>query len=130
MEDKTHYEVIGVAPDASHHLIRKAFMKLAEKYQSDRGKFAAAGWYFDRLKVAYDALSDYGDRCRYNAERGLPEPPAPEQRGEVSWLEGLARLIPSNWYVFAFMAVGVIYVTARYFNEYWTRAHSGGVPGP
>jgi len=115
MEEKTYYEIIGVGPNASQHQIRNSFMKLATKYQRDRRNFAAAGWYFDRVKSAYDALSDYESRCEYNARLGLPEPPQPEDRRAVSWLEGLAQLVPGSWYIFGFVLVGAIYIAARVF---------------
>jgi curved DNA-binding protein CbpA len=131
MEDKTHYEILGVPPDASQHATRNAFMKLAEKYQSDRAKFSAAGGYLDRLKDAYDAVSDYDSRCRYNAERGLPEPPEPEDSTEVSWFEGITSVIPSNWHVFAFMAVGAIMYAAYRFKYWWVGGgYEGGLPSP
>jgi len=94
MDDKTHYEILGVLPDASHRRIRKAFMKLAEEYQHDRRKFPAAGWYFDRLKKAYDTLSDYDARCRYNAALGLPEPSGPEDGNDEGFLVDMDNAFP------------------------------------
>ena len=115
MDEKTYYEIIGVRPDASPHQIRNSFMKLATKYQQDRRNFSAAGWYFDRLKAAYNVLSDYESRCQYNARLGLPEPPQPEERDAVSWLEGLAQVVPGSWYIFGSVLIGVIYLGARVF---------------
>jgi hypothetical protein len=106
-------------------------MKLADKYQSDRRNFPAAGGYFDRLKDAYDAVSDYDSRCRYNAERGLPEPPEQEDSTEVSWFEGIASVIPSNWHVVAFIAVGAIVYAAYEFKYWWVGGgYEGGLPSP
>ena len=124
-ENKNYYDILGVAADAENRQIRKAFMRLANEYQSDRAKFPAADWYFERLKVAYDGLSDHEVRCRYNADRGLPEPPAPEDPDAITWLEGLAGLIPSNWYVYAFILVGVMYALARVI-AWKSIADSGG----
>ena len=115
MAEATFYEIIGVAPDASHHQIRKAFMRLAEEYQADRKNFPAAGWYFDRAKKAYDKLSDHEARCLYNEERGLPPPPGEVDRRAVGWVDGFATLIPGNWYIFAFIGVALVYLGVRLF---------------
>jgi curved DNA-binding protein CbpA len=112
-ENKNHYDVLGVPADAGSREIRQAFLRLARKYQADLATFPAAGWYLERLNAAYEELADYETRCRYNAERGLPTPPTPEEPESISWLEGLTSLIPSNWYVYAFILVGLIYLLAR-----------------
>jgi len=125
-ENNNYYDILGVPADAESRQIRKAFMRLANEYQSDRAKFPAADWYFERLKAAYDGLSDYEARCRYNADHGLPEPPASEDPDEMNWLEGLASLIPSNWYVYAFILVGLMYWLVRFLAWNSIAERSGG----
>jgi curved DNA-binding protein CbpA len=106
--DKNHYEVLGVAPDADYHQIRKAFMRLSAEYAKDRRNFPAAGWYAERAKEAYRILADFDSRRRYNAEIGLREPPPPVGREADQWWE---NVIPSNWYVYLFALIGVVTLT-------------------
>jgi curved DNA-binding protein CbpA len=105
VQQKTHYEALGVRPDANYQQLRKAYMRLSAEYAADRRNFPAAGWYGERVKEAYRVLSDPDARRRYNAELGLPEPPAPAGRETDQWWE---NVVPSNWYVYAFALVGVV----------------------
>jgi DnaJ-class molecular chaperone len=74
---------------------------------------------FEEAKTAYETLTDYDKRLRYNIERGLPDPPRHgTQDRQPGVVEELASLIPSRWYVFAFVFVGITYVAARIYARY------------
>jgi len=126
MEDKTHYDILGVQPTASHRQIRKAFMKLAEEYQNDRRKFPAAGWYFDRLKAAYDALSDDESRLRYNVERGLPALP-PEESDQEGFFSGVDSAVPEWPVILPLIFFAVLSVLAA---TVWRDAGAPALPFP
>lgn len=127
MEDKSYYEILGVPPTASHRQIRKAFMKLAEGYQNDRRKFPAAGWYFDRLKKAYGALSDYESRGRYNSERGLPPLPPPEESDQERFLSGVDGAVPEWPVILPLIFFGVLSLLAAMV---WRSYGDGSTPPP
>ena len=106
-DEKNYYDVLGVPPDVNYRDLRKAFMRLAAKYDADRRLFPAAGSYYDRAMAAYRVLSDHDSRRRYNADIGLPDPPQPVPRDEDEWW---AAVVPDNWYVYAFAFVGLVFV--------------------
>ena len=65
---KSHYDVLGVAQDASADAIKKAFRKLAIKYHPDKNPDdAEAEDRFKELAGAYEVLSDAGKREEYDA---------------------------------------------------------------
>jgi hypothetical protein len=70
---RSHYDVLGVAPDASHTTIRESYRRLAREFHPDRVAGSAAGG--DRMPMineAYRVLSDPGRRAVYDAERRSP----------------------------------------------------------
>ncbi|WP_456785920.1 J domain-containing protein [Cellulomonas sp. P5_C5] len=72
----THYEVLGVDPDASHHTIRAAYRRRARESHPDTGGSATE---FAAVSVAWWHLGEAGRRAEYDA--GL-DPAAPEGWGE------------------------------------------------
>lgn len=71
--DDLLYDVLGLAPDAPQRAVWEAFLSLIEKMQgATRSPVTTPA-----LGAAYRTLSDFDARCRFNAERGLPAPPAP-----------------------------------------------------
>ena len=119
METETYYDILGLRPDASHRHVVSAFAQVAERYHPRRTSDPSARQRFEEAKAAYETLTDYHKRLRYNIERGLPDPPrhGPGDR-RPGVVEELASLIPSKWYVFAFALVGIIYVAARIYARY------------
>ena len=85
MQNITHYERIGVSPDASHDQIRAAYRRLARRHHpdaddGDTDRMAA-------LNEAWRVLSDPGRRAMYDASlRTVPRPaaasPAPEPESD------------------------------------------------
>src|SRR5215468_9303263 len=64
---RDHYEVLGVAKNASEADVKKAYRKLARQYHPDRNpgdKTAAAK--FKEVQDAYDVLSDKSKRAQYD----------------------------------------------------------------
>jgi len=120
MESETYYDILGVQPDASHRALRQAFLSLRARQRTAMVSDPSALRLFEDAKMAYDALSDYEARCRYNAENGLPPPPRPEVRRPTSSLEEEENRLafwtsyvrwstwgwpPSPLYIFFFFAI-------------------------
>jgi molecular chaperone DnaJ len=62
---KDYYKLLGVPRDASPTAIRRAFQKLARRFEPDRAEDAYA-----ELQAAYETLSDAERRRRYDDELG------------------------------------------------------------
>ena len=73
---KTHYEVLGVAPDATAAEVRDAFRRRAREHHPDRaGSAAGGGGSMPDVNEAYRVLRDPGRRAMYDAElRGAASP--------------------------------------------------------
>lgn len=70
----THYEVLGVARDAAHDAIRRAYLAQARRHHPDRhrsrgpGAAAEAEDHMRRVNEAWAVLGDPARRRRYDAE--------------------------------------------------------------
>jgi molecular chaperone DnaJ len=67
---KDYYQLLGVPRDASPTAIRRAFRRLARRFQPDRAEDA-----FAELQAAYETLSDAERRRRYDDELGGADRP-------------------------------------------------------
>jgi DnaJ-class molecular chaperone len=124
MEAENYYDILGLRPDASHRELLSAFGRLAERYRRQMSDPAARGQ-FEQAKAAYQTLTDYGSRLRYNIERGLPDPPKHGKGSqEGSAIDGLASLIPGNWHVYAFVLVWLVCQIAFLFERKWIWDHT------
>jgi curved DNA-binding protein CbpA len=124
MEAENHYDTLGLRPDASHREVLHAFSRLAERYRRQMSD-PAARQRFQEVKAAYQTLTDYGSRLSYNIERGLPDPPRHGKHEEKpGFVEEMASLIPSRWYIFAFFVVGFVYMVVASVFDY-----HGPMPG-
>jgi molecular chaperone DnaJ len=65
-EKRDYYEVLGLTRDASSEEIRKAFRKLAFKYQPDHNREDGATDRFKEVNEAYEVLSDAEKRTAYD----------------------------------------------------------------
>lgn len=65
---KTHYEVLGVARNASFTEIKKAYKKLSLKWHPDKNKSADAEEVMKNIIAAYQTLSDHSERKKYDLE--------------------------------------------------------------
>jgi len=98
----THYEVLGVARDATKQEIRKRWAALIQRYHPDRlgGASAGSGWLDGqarRLIEAYHTLKDPARRRAYDAQLAGEDAdfqaPAMDQ-----WRERTIRFVgPSRW---------------------------------
>ena len=69
---KNYYQILGVPRDASLTAIRRAFRRLARRFEPERAQDAVA-----ELQAAYETLTDAERRRRYDDELGGSERPAP-----------------------------------------------------
>jgi len=66
---KDYYEILGVACDADHEILKKAYRNLAKKYHPDRRpEDSRAEECFKDLQEAYYVLKDPVKRDRYDAD--------------------------------------------------------------
>jgi len=67
---RSHYDVLGVAPDASMETIRESYRRLAREFHPDRTVGSAAGGdKMPEINAAYHVLSDPARRAVYDAQR-------------------------------------------------------------
>jgi len=64
----THYEILGVAKDASETDIKKAYRKLSLQYHPDRNPDPEATEKYKAINEAHEILSDEQKREQYNME--------------------------------------------------------------
>ena len=64
----THYEVLGLLPNASVHEIRSAYRRLSQKHHPDKGGDTER---FMRLQTANQVLSDVKLRKDYDSQLKL-----------------------------------------------------------
>jgi hypothetical protein len=82
----THYQALGVSPDAEAEVIQGAWRALMRKYHPDANGGAYSDARAKRINAAYAVLSDPAARAAYDAElraahRPPPQPEAAEPRG-------------------------------------------------
>ena len=70
-QTKDYYRLLGVRPDATMLLIKKAYRKLAKQYHPDLNHSADAAERFREITEAYDTLTDPDRRRRYDRLHGF-----------------------------------------------------------
>lgn len=70
---QNHYDILGVAKDATPEQIKKAYRKLAKKYHPDISKETDAEARMQEINVAYDVLSNEEKKKQYDFELEHPE---------------------------------------------------------
>lgn len=79
----THYDVLGVSPDASQDRVHRAYVSLLSEFRATptpemEGRVR-------RARIAYSVLSNPQSRALYN--EGLKLPQAPQRRWEKHYLQ-------------------------------------------
>ena len=70
--EKDFYQVLGVAKNATHAEIKKAYRKLAQKHHPDANPGSEeAEERFKEISAAYDVVGDEGKRKRYDQVRDM-----------------------------------------------------------
>ena len=69
-QTKDYYTLLGVRPDATMLLIKKAYRKLAKQYHPDVNNSPDAAEKFREITEAYDTLTDPDRRRRYDRLHG------------------------------------------------------------
>ena len=67
MSQKTHYDTLGVAQDASAADIKKAYHKLVRQYHPDISTDPDADKKTSEINQAYNVLKDPAKRAEYDA---------------------------------------------------------------
>jgi len=70
-QTKDYYRLLGVRPDATVLLIKKAYRKLAKQYHPDVNDSPDAAERFREITEAYDTLTDSDRRRRYDRLHGF-----------------------------------------------------------
>jgi len=76
---RTHYELLGLAPDADTAAIKSMYRKLVRTMHPDVGGNSAL---FGLITEAYECLRDPSSRAEYDRHLAAGEDSAPDPRGE------------------------------------------------
>ena len=117
----THYERLGIKPNASADEVRFAYRRLARVYHPDAGGDQDSAEMAE-LNSAWRALSDPGRRRMYdaslrNGDRPTVRPAETQRRNEEKYpvtvrLESDSPHFPVRWMIFAGIVVMVLIVIA------------------
>lgn len=123
---QTHYEVLGIAENASRNMIREAYLRLADEWSADRHsddaeeQKAEAAAMLRKIEDAYALLSDPIRRYNYDCTLhpvSFDDRPAPavfRRTSRPSYTPSTAAPTISSWdngplsYVLSFLFLGVI----------------------
>jgi curved DNA-binding protein CbpA len=136
---ETHYEILGVSPDATPDDIRVAYRRLAKQYHPDVNHDPDAGERFIAVQQAYETLIDPDARARYDlALRGGcttgPHDPFQQYRpgGQTAWTRGFSwsGQAPVSWTgrlgVVLLLFLGGVLIVFMLVLSLLSRAFSGG----
>ena len=122
LERMSPYEILGVSPKAGYRDVRDAFSGFVSTYGEAAISDPAAALAYRHVKAAYNLLSNYERRRRYNADHGLPAPPLPEEEGLERPLGALDGLGDLAWIVpMAIFGLVVLVAALALFEPYWLR---------
>ena len=79
----THYDVLGISPDASQDRVHRAYSSLLAEFRADPSPELELK--VRRARIAHHVLSDPQSRAFYNADLKLPQ--APQRRWEKHYLQ-------------------------------------------
>ena len=109
-----HYEILGVASNASSREITSAYRRLALQYHPDRNKTPLANDMMLRINTSYSILSDPSKRREYDVSRNKTEiqysqydsKEKKDNFNESTSRKGKQK--PSSWYGRNYIKYGVI----------------------
>jgi len=82
---QNHYDVLGVARNASYQEIQKAYRKLAQELHPDTKDESVDAEGFHRVQKAYDILSDPMKRQEYDGKSSMKFVQKPEEYALSLW---------------------------------------------
>lgn len=126
----THYEVLGLAPDATKDQIRKRWAALMQRYHPDHQSGAAPGsnWLDGqarRLIEAYNTLKDPARRRAYDARFAGDTGERPRLMAE-RWRDRTIHFVRPNRWKWAPAGIAAVGIVAAL----WALAHSAREPLP
>jgi len=114
---ETHYSVIGVSQNASQEEIKRAYLRLAQKYHPDRHQNPEekkkANEQFAKITASYRVLSEEKARAEYDKslEQGRgPKDEAKETQAKNAFTRAMAFLKQND----PWRAVNLLRITCRY----------------
>jgi curved DNA-binding protein CbpA len=128
----SHYERLGVAPDASLQQLRQAFRVLSKRYHPDTTSLPTpeAEEAFRALRQAYSVLSDPAARAAYDLRLRQPAPspivvPAPPRRPVAVAAPRPASVRRSlsggEWFALLLLALAMVFSLLLGFGLAWAR---------
>src|SRR5438093_12492456 len=122
LERLSPYEILGVSLAASYRDVRDAFAGFVHTYGEAALTDPAAALAYQTIKDAYNLLSNYERRRRYNAGHDLPEPPLPEDEEDERPQDALDGLGDLAWVIpVAVVVIFVLVGLLAFFPPYWLR---------
>jgi DnaJ-class molecular chaperone len=130
MSKRTHYQVLGVQPDAEDLVIKAAYRALAQRYHPDKwdGLETEAQQRMAEINAAYAVLSDADKRREYDAELKSSEDTtsAPKQGPTDFYSEGSQQPIRESrkfadyfkrfkWHILIGVALTITIIIGQYF---------------
>lgn len=115
------YEVLGIPPDASDMTVWRAYMRSIKKCEREMKRDPSAHQVHANLISAYKLLYDHDRRRRYNADHGLPDPPARGRDRKSNGFFDQLDILPEDWpvllpYFLWFVLPTILWVGFLFFS--------------
>ncbi len=135
----THYDILGVTPDAPHRDIKHNYRTLVKQYHPDLNSSIEAKALIVRITEAYDILSDPNKKLLYDwqllGQISAPKPAPPTEREvykreyikkrraqeQHNWEQLFAIKVKfykyQRYFAYLFLAIGLIYTFDFYVTK-------------
>jgi len=118
----THYEVMGVAPDAPQSKVHDAYVAALRAFRDNFETDPEAQARLDRVRLAYKVIGNRDNRAAYNATLALAAPPEQrytpylqEEEQSLEFWTGFA--VTAFWFLifgwWAFLLRGIIWLGGK-----------------